>query len=127
MIVKKDKRPVNLQLTPLNMPATAWVSISHRVSGIVSFVGIGILLWLLDKSLSSETGFNSIVQAGVSPIAKFLIWGSLSALAFHLVAGIRHLCLDMGLGESKEAGPKTAIATFVISAILIVLLGVWVW
>ncbi len=127
MIVKKNNRPVNLQLTPLEMPATAWVSISHRISGIISFVGTGILLWLLQRSLSSEEAFNSIMQAGMSPVAKFLIWGSLAALTFHLVAGIRHLFMDMGLGESKEAGPKTAIATFVISAILIVLMGVWVW
>ena len=123
----KDKRPVNLQMTTIHMPLPAWSSIAHRISGIITFIGTAILLWLLDRSLSSEASFNAIREAGMAPVAKFLVWGVLAALAYHLVAGIRHLFMDMGLGESKEAGPKTAAATFGISIILMVLLGVWIW
>jgi succinate dehydrogenase / fumarate reductase cytochrome b subunit len=75
--------------------------------------------------LTSEEGFNSLVALG--PFAKFLLWGVLSALAYHTVAGVRHLFLDLGIGESKEGGPRTAVVTFVVSAVLIVLLGLWIW
>ena len=119
------KRPVNLDLRTIHFPLAALASITHRVSGVIVFLGIFGLLYLLDRSLSTEAGFNSLAALG--PFAKFVLWGVLSALAFHTVAGVRHLFLDLGLGESREGGPRTATATFIISAVLIVLLGMWVW
>jgi succinate dehydrogenase / fumarate reductase cytochrome b subunit len=121
----KDRRPVNLDLRTIHQPAAAIASITHRVSGVIVFFGIAGLLYLLDLSLTSEAGFDSIVALGALP--KFLFWGVLSALAYHTVAGIRHLFLDLGMGESREGGPRTAVATFFVSAVVIVLLGVWIW
>lgn len=121
----KARRPVNLDLRTIHQPLAAIASITHRISGVIVFVGIAGLLYLLDLSLSSEDGFNALAALG--PFAKFLFWGVLSALAYHTVAGVRHLFMDIGLGESKEGGPRTAAATFIVSAVLIVLLGVWVW
>lgn len=121
----KTKRPVNLDLRTIHFPLAAVASITHRVSGVIVFVAIFGLLYLLDLSLSTEEAFNSLAALG--PFAKFLLWGVLSALAYHTVAGVRHLFLDLGLGESKEGGPRTALATFIVSAVLILLLGLWIW
>lgn len=121
----KQKRPVNLDLRTIHQPAAAIASIMHRVSGVIVFLGIAGLLYLLDLSLSSEEGFNSFLALGA--FAKFLFWGVLAALAYHTVAGVRHLFLDLGMGESREGGPRTAAMAFAVSAVLIVLLGVWVW
>lgn len=121
----KNKRPVNLDLRTIHFPLAALASITHRVSGVIVFLGLFGLLYLLDLSLRSEQSFNSLAALG--PFARFLLWGVLAALAFHTVAGVRHLFLDLGIGESKEGGPRTATAVFVVSAVLIVLLGVWVW
>lgn len=123
----KNKRPVNLDISTIHMPLAALTSIAHRISGIIVFVGIAILLWMLDGSLSSEASFNSIKAAGMSPVTKFLVWGVLSALAYHMVAGVKHLLMDAGIGESKEGGPMGAKITIIVSIILIVLLGVWIW
>ncbi len=123
----KNKRPVNLDISTIHLPLAALTSIAHRISGIIVFVGIAILLWLLDASLASETSFNSIKAAGMSPMAKFLVWGVAAALAYHMVAGVKHLIMDAGIGESKEGGPKGAKITIIVSAILIILLGVWIW
>ena len=123
----KNKRPVNLDLSTIHMPLAALTSIAHRISGIIVFIGIAILLWLLELSLSGETGFNTIKAAGMSPVAKFLVWGVLAALAYHMVAGVKHLLMDAGVGESREGGPRGAKITIVASTILIVLLGVWIW
>ena len=123
----KHKRPVNLDISTIHQPLAALTSIAHRISGIIVFIGIAILLWLLDASLSTEEGFNSIKDAGMSAIAKFLVWGVLAALAYHMVAGVKHLFMDAGIGESKEGGPRGAKITVVVSVILIVLLGVWIW
>lgn len=56
-IVKKQ-RPINLQLQTIHFPVTAIASILHRVSGVITFVAVGILLWLLGLSLSSLEGFQ---------------------------------------------------------------------
>ena len=56
-----------------------------------------------------------------------MIWGLLSALLYHLVAGVRHLIMDMGIGETLEGGKLGSKIVLVVSAIVIVLLGVWIW
>jgi succinate dehydrogenase / fumarate reductase cytochrome b subunit len=123
----KDKRPVNLELSSIHLPLAAYTSILHRISGVIVFVGVAILLWIFDLSMSSEQGFNSVREIMTSPLMKFIVWGVLSALAYHLVAGVKHLLMDMGIGESKEAAPRGAKLTIVVSAVLIIALGVWIW
>ena len=56
-----------------------------------------------------------------------IAWGLLSALGFHFVAGIKHLLMDTGYGVDLEGGNRKAQITVVISAVLVVLAGVWVW
>ena len=123
----KDNRPVNLDISTISLPLAAYTSITHRVSGIIVFVGIAILLWIFNASLGSEEGFNQIKEAMTSPLAKFVVWGILSALAYHMVAGIKHLLMDSGIGETKGAAPVGAKITIILSLVLIIALGVWIW
>jgi succinate dehydrogenase / fumarate reductase cytochrome b subunit len=123
----KDKRPVNLDISTISLPLAAYTSITHRISGIIVFVGIAILLWIFDMSLSSESAFDQLKEIANGFIFKLVLWGILSALAYHMVAGIKHLFMDFGVGETKEAAPTGAKITIVISLILIIALGVWVW
>jgi len=51
----------------------------------------------------------------------------LSALLYHLVAGVRHLIMDMGIGETLEGGKLGSQIVIAVSAVVIVLLGVWIW
>jgi succinate dehydrogenase / fumarate reductase cytochrome b subunit len=122
-----SQRPVNLDLRTIKLPITAYTSILHRISGVILFVGIAILLFGLDKSLTSEEGFAQVKECLTSPLAKFVIWGLLSALLYHLVAGVRHLIMDVGVGETLEGGKLGSKIVLVISVIVIVLLGVWIW
>ena len=126
-IAVKSKRPVNLDLRTIRLPVTAYSSILHRISGVILFVAIAALLWMLDRSLSSEYGFEQVGATLQHPLAKLILGGILSALLYHLVAGIRHLLMDAGVGESMEGGIRGAKAVLVVSVVLIVLLGVWIW
>ncbi len=123
----KDKRPVNLDISTIHLPIAAYTSITHRISGVIVFVGVAILLWMFNLSMSSEEGFNQMKDLMSSPLMKFIVWGILSALAYHLVAGVKHLLMDMGIGETKEAAPLGAKITLLVSLILIIALGVWIW
>ncbi|AYC33339.1 succinate dehydrogenase, cytochrome b556 subunit [Pseudomonas cavernae] len=122
-----SQRPVNLDLRTIKLPVTAYTSILHRISGVILFLGIAVLLFALDKSLASEEGFEQVKACLASPLAKLVIWGLLSALLYHLVAGIRHLIMDMGIGETLEGGKLGSQIVLAVSAVLIVLAGVWVW
>lgn len=85
------------------------------------------MLYALDKSLASEEGFAEVQACLTSPLAKLIIWGLLSALLYHLVAGVRHLIMDMGVGESLEGGKLGSKIVLAVSAVVIVLAGVWIW
>jgi len=85
------------------------------------------MLYGLDLSLTSEEGFAQVQDCLSSPLAKLIIWGLLSALLYHLVAGIRHLVMDAGVGESLEGGKLGSKIVLVISVVLILLAGVWIW
>jgi succinate dehydrogenase / fumarate reductase cytochrome b subunit len=111
----------------IRFPITAIASILHRVSGVITFVAVGILLWLLGTSLSSRR-FPPGLSIMDSFFVKFIMWGILTALAYHVVVGIRHLLMDFGyLEETLEAGKRSANISFVITVVLSLLAGVLVW
>ncbi|WP_370978188.1 succinate dehydrogenase, cytochrome b556 subunit [Agaribacterium sp. ZY112] len=122
-----DKRPVNLDLSTVKFPVTAIVSILHRVSGVVLLGAILLLLWALDVSLSSEEGFAFIKELLDNVFVKLIVWAMLAAVIYHLVAGVRHLLMDLGFWEELQSGKASATASLVLSVILIALAGVWLW
>lgn len=121
------KRPINLDLTTIQFPITAIVSILHRISGVILFFYLPFLLWLLDQSFNSSTHFLNL-QANLSePSMKWLIWILLAALFYHLIAGIRHLLMDLHRGDSLQGGRLGAKLTIVIATVLTLIAGVWLW
>ena len=126
MAIPSD-RPVNLDLTTLRFPITAIASILHRVSGVVLFFGSFVLMALLGMSLDDEAGFADALALLDNGFVRFIIWGVLAALAYHFVAGLKHLFMDMGYGETLESGPLFAKISMASAVVLMGLAGVWVW
>lgn len=104
----------------------AYASIPHRVSGFLLFFFVGIMLFALDMSLSSEADFNALKAMMASPIGKIVTWVVLSAIAYHFVAGFKHLAMDLGYAETLEGGAFAAKTTLLFASILIGLAAVWV-
>jgi succinate dehydrogenase / fumarate reductase cytochrome b subunit len=123
----KDNRPVNIDLTTFKYPLTAITSILHRTSGIVIFAGVALLLYLLQLSLESAAGFAEVTALLDNMLIKFLSWSVLAALLFHLIAGVKHLLMDMGIGESLAGGVLAAKLTLIFSFIAIIAAGFWLW
>jgi succinate dehydrogenase / fumarate reductase cytochrome b subunit len=121
------KRPVNLDLWTIRFPIPALVSITHRVSGVVLLAGILILMYMLDASLASEESFLDLQALLAHPVAKLVLWAVLAALAYHLVMGLRHLLMDLGIGESLQGGRRGAVIGVVIAVIMILAAGWLVW
>ncbi len=123
----KDKRPVNLNLIAFKWPLPALTSITHRITGVLLFFGTAVLLYLLQLSLESEAGFQQAADYLSTPLVKFVVWVIVAGLLYHLIAGVKHLIMDFGIGETLQGGRTGAILTIVISAIAIVIAGVWIW
>jgi len=125
-IVKKQ-RPVNLDLTTIKMHPSANASILHRVSGVIMVFAIGILLWTLSLSLSSAEGFAAIQACLDGFFFKFIMFGIISALTFHILMGVRHLFMDLGHFEELASGNTSAKFAMALWFVLTVVVGVWLW
>jgi len=117
-------------LPSYRLPAAGWVSILHRVSGVLMFLLMPFVIWMFDTSISSEISydrFTSTFSAGMLGLPGFL-W-KLVALALiwaylhHFIAGLRHLYMDVCHAVSKEFGKSSAIVTLSLSIGLTVVLG----
>jgi len=123
----KDKRPVNLDIGTMRLPITAWASIAHRASGVFLFAGIAVLIWALDASLASPESFASLGESLSSPLMKLVLWAVMAGLIYHSAAGVKHLVMDFGIGESMEGGILGVKIVVAVSVVLILLAGVWIW
>jgi succinate dehydrogenase / fumarate reductase cytochrome b subunit len=123
----KTERPVYLSLTQFRWPLAAIASITHRVTGVFLFVAIAYLLWLLGLALESPAGFDRAAGVLEAPLPKLAMLVVLAALSFHLFAGIKHLVMDFHHWDSLEAGRRSSIGVFVLTAVATVLAGVWIW
>lgn len=122
-----DNRPRNVDFSTINLPLPAITSLLHRVSGGFIFIGVAVLLYLLDQSLSSQAGFDSVLALLDNMFVKLVVWAVLSGLLYHLIAGIKHLVMDMGIGETMQGALLGARLVILFSAISIVIAGVWIW
>ena len=124
----KNKRPINIDVFQYRFPATAIASVLHRISGVVIFLFLPFLLWMLDRSLLSAVHFQQLQQCFTRcGWFRLLVWILLTAVLYHLVAGVRHMIMDMGFGESKQKSRVSAYLVMIIAALLSVLAGVWLW
>ncbi len=123
----KNNRPVNLDLTTMRFPITAIASILHRLSGIVLFLLMPVTLCFFSKSLASADAFQQLGLTMGTMTCRILTWMFLTALTYHLLAGIRHMIMDMGFGEGLTAGLRTSSFVIFLAIILSILLGMWIW
>lgn len=117
-------RPVNLDITTVKMPFTAVLSILHRITGIIIFLAVPILIWLLDKSLTSPIGFIEVQNMLSGGFYRFAFFGILWAFAYHIMAGIKHLLMDIGHGETLEGAKVSSILLVVGNILVLIFLGV---
>ena len=114
----KYARPKNLDLTSFKFPVAAIMSVGHRASGILLFLATPYFLYLLQLSLTSETGFHLALQALHGPVVKIIgiafIWG----LVHHMLAGIRYFLLDLDIGLDKHTAQRSALVVIVSGLII---------
>ncbi|SAK97797.1 succinate dehydrogenase, cytochrome b subunit [Caballeronia catudaia] len=100
------------------MPLAGKVSILHRISGLLLFVCLPFILYLLDQSLTSEIRFDAFKGFLANPIVKIIALVLSWAYLHHFCAGIRFLLLDTHVGVNKEGGKQSALIVLIVSLLL---------
>ncbi len=129
---RKEFRNINAftDLTTYRLPPAGWVSILHRISGALMFVLLPFIIWMFDKSLSSEFSyakFTAMFKAGMwglpawmwKLVALALIW----AFLHHFISGVRHLIMDGWHKVDKEFGNSSALVTLICGTLLTAAVG----
>ncbi len=117
-------------LPTYRLPAAGIVSILHRISGLIMFLLLPLLVWMFDTSVSSEISFAKFSAAftvglGFVPavLVKVVVLGLIWAYLHHLIAGVRHVYMDVCHAVTKEFGKSSAVVTLVLSLGLTAVLG----
>jgi len=118
-----DNRPFFLNLLKIRLPVTGFVSILHRISGMLMFLAIPFSVYLFDLSLQGHDGFHRTVEILQAPILQLISLLLLWSLIHHFFAGIRYLLMDFEIGLDKKQAIQYAWAVFVIEAVVFVLLA----
>lgn len=117
-----NPRPVFLDLWRIRLPIPGVVSILHRISGVLLVLAIPVFGALFSEALSGPSGFASASAVVGSPLGKLALLILAWALLHHLLAGIRYLALDLGLGLDRPTARKSAWVTL-YSAVAVTLAG----
>lgn len=116
-------RPIHLDLFRIHLPLPGWVSILHRLSGVLLFLALPFAVWALSVSLSGEAGFRSIAACAAGTPAKLLWVGLAWAFSHHLFAGLRHLALDANCGITLTRARRSSLAVLAASGALTLLVA----
>lgn len=119
-----------LDAVKYRLPLAGVVSILHRASGLAMFLLLPFVVWLFDRSISSEISYDTftaafVVGIGVVPAwaVKLVVLALIWAFLHHLIAGVRHVWMDATHSVSKAQGHSSAVFTLVLSVLLTLVLG----
>lgn len=106
------------QIVSYRLPPAGIVSILHRISGALMFVSLPLVLYLFDKSLTSQISFESFKSVTSNFFTKLFLLALIGAFTYHFVSGIRHLAMDLHFAVEKVKGRQSAITVLVVSGVL---------
>lgn len=121
------KRPKHLALHLIKLPLPGIVSILHRVSGLLLFCALPLLLLMLQYSLRSTETYTQLIAVLSYPLIKIMLIGLLWAFLHHFCAGLRYLAVDLHLVRDLAQARSSSKVVMVVSLALTVYLGVKLW
>lgn len=116
-------RPVTLPLTKLRLPLPGWVSLLHRISGVMLFLALPIVIYSLQQSLLGPEAFEGIRACILQPFGRAIVLLLVWALAHHLFAGVRHLLMDLHWGVGLASARSSALFVLASTAAVVLLVA----
>ncbi|KZN49488.1 hypothetical protein N476_19580 [Pseudoalteromonas luteoviolacea H33] len=110
------------------LPITAYASILHRVSGVIVWAALVVLLPLLIFAIQSQDNFNTLsVLFTENFLAQFIVWGLLTALGYYCLGTVKHIIQEFGYCEELTSGCMISRVAIGLGIVLSVGIGVWIW
>ena len=120
--MKNDHRPVNINLIKIKLPISALTSITHRLAGMyIFFITYPLSVFLFYLSISSSESFINLTNILINSIyiSTFVAFSYL-VLWYHILTGVRHLIMDMHIGESLDASKYSSILVLLLWALSVI-------
>jgi succinate dehydrogenase / fumarate reductase cytochrome b subunit len=122
-----QKRPTNINLLKIQLPLSALLSITHRISGMLIFFlvlpGSAIALSFMYDNQDSYNNFINYYSNNLTIKLTFITL--VLIFQYHIFTGIRHMLMDFHfLEESLSTSFRSAVFTllvFILNAILTIL------
>jgi len=118
-----DKRPMSPHLQVYDLPITAKLSILHRGTGAVLFIGLILMVWVLAAAAGGPESWQGMHGILSSWFGKLVLFGFTFSLYYHFCNGIRHLFWDIGKGLALKDAEKSGIV--VLAATVFLTLFTW--
>jgi succinate dehydrogenase / fumarate reductase cytochrome b subunit len=112
-------RPVFLDLWRIRLPATGYVSILHRISGVLMVISIPVGAILFDQAVSGPEGFAAAAAFFDHWFTHLWLLALAWSLLHHLFAGIRYLLLDLRIGLDRAASRASAWAVIIAAVVVL--------
>ena len=122
-------KPVYINLFKIQLPLSALLSITHRVSGmLIFFLVLPVSAYILNLLLESSDSFVLFMDSyNASVFIRTFVLFNILVFEYHVIAGIRHMLMDFHLiSETLSSSNTSAMAAlilfFVISLLTILAL-----
>jgi succinate dehydrogenase / fumarate reductase cytochrome b subunit len=116
--VNRGNRPLSPHLSIYRSQLSMITSITHRITGVGLTLGAVLVVWWFLAASTNAEYFATADAVLTSWFGALVLIGSLWALCYHFLNGIRHLVWDTGRGLGRETAQKTGIAVLVGSVVL---------
>ena len=122
-------KPVYINLFKIQLPLSALLSITHRVSGmLIFFLVLPVSAYILNLLLESSDSFVHFMDSyNASIFIRTFVLFNILVFEYHVIAGIRHMLMDFHLisetlSSSNTSAMVALIFFFVISLLTILAL-----
>ena len=123
---QRDNRPLSPHLSIYRPQLTSVTSILVRITGNALIVGAVLCVWWLFAAATSAEYFALVDRILTSVLGKLIMLGSIWALWYHTLGGVRHLIWDNAIGLELETAYKlgwgVVIGSFVLTFITVIIL-----
>lgn len=121
--MQTTRRPKYLNLIQIRLPIPGIVSIAHRISGVLMFLAIPFLAYVLFLATQNEAGFAEVKSIFSHVIIKLILFVLIWSVLHHLLAGIRYLLIDVDIGVEKQASRASAMIVMASGVCTAVIFG----
>ena len=117
------ERPVFLNLLKINLPLAGFISITHRITGVVFFLGMPLLLYMYAVLPQKQVILGFVDNMWV----KFFVWSLVSVYVYHFFAGLRHMVADFGHNHTLGRANSSAVVVLLLGVIFAIWHAMLIW